>query len=227
MTPSLKEQLYSQMPEEIRDNLKQLIANPSEKIEQMMERIQKKNALVKSNFLKLIMIEKKITEELRTEILTRFLSDKEAGIREKAVLFLEAENVQESIGELERLFQDPDQDVRSKALWAVAKFTRDKELTEKIQQELSQATSENARVMLAAALYIIDNTRNSPEMLFLKDYYLTHYYDLEKEQSKVDLKGEYGESAQIIGLILWKAGIELFALGSLEAYDLTWLIEKD
>ncbi|MBD3190451.1 MAG: hypothetical protein GF308_07395 [Candidatus Heimdallarchaeota archaeon] len=223
----MKEQLYSQLPEEIRNNVKQLIANPSEKLDQVMERIQERNALVKSDFLKVIMIEKKITEELRAEILTRFLSDKEAGIREKAVLFLEAENIQESIGELQRLFQDPDQDVRSKALWVVAKFTRDKELTEKIQQELSQAPSDSARVMLAAALYLIDNTRNSPEMQFLKDYYLTHYYDLEKDQLKVDLTGEYEESTQIIGLILWKAGIELFALGSLEAYDLTWLIEKD
>ncbi|MBN1330506.1 MAG: hypothetical protein JXA54_13610 [Candidatus Heimdallarchaeota archaeon] len=84
-----------------------------------------------------------------------------------------------------------------------------------------------ARIFLAGALYQLNSSRNSQEMLFLSDYYLQHYYDQEFDELRVDLSGDYGRSATVLGLLLWEVGYEYFALNDLATYNIEWLIAKD
>ncbi len=124
------------------------------------------------------------------------------------------------------LVENDDVVVRAKACWALATFTNEVTFNQ-IKHELISTESDLARIYLAGALYQLDSSQNSLEMLFLSEYYLQHYYDITKEELLIDITDVLGRSAIIIGLILWKAGYEFFSVNDLAAYKVEWLIQKE
>ena len=168
-----------------------------------------------------------LSNERRVAFLRNFLKHEDSLLREKAIQFLEPYLKDKLVPLVESLIADPENKVRVRVYWVLAKYTENDELTLKIIDELDFKLEDNEQIFLAAALYQCDNSPASIEMRFLSDFYHKHYFDSVTNELKVSLTGKHGYAAQIIGLILWEAGIKLVRVGSLEAYDLLWLIDKD
>ncbi len=126
---------------------------------------------------------------------------------------------------IEKYLTDVEEETRAKAIWALTKFSVGITF-EQVREELISAKKDRTRIFLAGALYLLNSSYQSREMIFLSKYYLQHYFDVEKEELKVDFTGDYGRSAIVIGLILWDVGYEIFATNTLDFYGLNWLIEK-
>jgi len=157
--------------------------------------------------------------------LKRFLTHEEPLLREKAVQFLEPFLKEKLVPLVKPLRNDPSLAVQSRVLWVLAKYTREKELTEQIMDALNKVVEDTEQIFLAAALYLIDNSPQSREMLFVKDFFCKHFFDCKTNTLKVLITGSEGYAAQLIGMILGEAGIPLFETGSLEVYNLLWLIK--
>ncbi|MGC9778108.1 MAG: hypothetical protein HZR80_02580 [Candidatus Heimdallarchaeota archaeon] len=124
------------------------------------------------------------------------------------------------------LINEKNDETKAKAYWALATFT--KEITlDQIKIELLSTESDLARIFLAGALFQLDSSFDSLEMKFLSEYYLTYYYDIDKEELKIDFTDVFGRSAQVIGLILWSVGYEYFATNDLATYGIDWLVQKE
>ncbi|HUU78655.1 MAG TPA: hypothetical protein VMX55_09925 [candidate division Zixibacteria bacterium] len=167
-----------------------------------------------------------LSNERRVAFLRNFLRHEDPLLREKAIQFLEPYLKDKLVPLVESLISDPEDKVRVRVYWVLAKYTENDELTLKIIDEFNFQLEDNEQIFLAAALYQCNNSPTSIEMRFLSDFYHKHYFDLVTNELKVSLTGKRGYAAQIIGLILWEAGIKLIRVGSLEAYDLRWLIDK-
>ena len=167
-----------------------------------------------------------LTNERKIIFLRRLLKHQDPLLKEKAIQFLEPFLKGKVVPLVEPLVSDPAHPVRVKVLWVLAKYTNNDELTLKIIDELKFQLEDNEQIFLAAALFQCNNSPASIEMRFLSDYYQQHYFDSLTNELKVSLTGKRGYAAQIIGLILWEAGIELVKVGSLEMYDMHWLIDK-
>ncbi|MHA1188540.1 MAG: hypothetical protein ACTSXA_14700 [Candidatus Heimdallarchaeota archaeon] len=167
-----------------------------------------------------------LSNDRKIIFLRHLLTHQEPLLREKAIVYLEP-LLKEKIAPLvEPLIADSVQPVRVRVYWVLAKYTENDELTLKIIDELNFQLEDNEQIFLAAALYQCNNSPASIEMRFLNDFYHQHYFDSLTNELKVSLTGKHGYAAQIIGLILWEAGIELVKVGSLEMYDMLWLIDK-
>lgn len=167
-----------------------------------------------------------LTNERRIIFLRNLLKHQDPLLREKAVQFLEPYLKDKLVPLVESLIADPENKIRVRVYWVLAKYTENDELTLKIIDELNFQLEDNEQIFLAAALFQCNNSPASIEMRFLSDFYHQHYFDSLTNDLKISLTGKRGYAAQIIGLILWEAGIELVKVGSLEAYDMLWLIEK-
>lgn len=168
-----------------------------------------------------------LTDQKRIIFLQYFLIHSDEVLREKAIAYLEPYLKAELVPLVEPLLEDDFHNVRVRVYWVLAKYSDFPDLLEMILLDFNIATEDNELILLAAALYLLNNDPTSYGMRFLKEYYLEHYFDLEKNELKVSLTGYHGYPAQIIGLILWEAGIKLYKRGSLEQYNLRWLISKD
>ncbi|MBN1329111.1 MAG: HEAT repeat domain-containing protein [Candidatus Heimdallarchaeota archaeon] len=170
---------------------------------------------------------KKFPKANQIALFTQLLSHEDVGLREKAIQYLEPLIKSALVPLVEPLRKDPSLTVRAMVLWVLAKYSAiEGDLLDQILEELPHVTTDNDQIYLAAALFQLNSSANSREMTILKDYYFKHYFDPQTNQLKVSLTGKHGYAAQIIGLILWEAGIQLIQIGSLKMYDLLWFIEK-
>lgn len=167
-----------------------------------------------------------LTNERKIIFLRQLITHQEPLLREKAIVYLEPLLKEKIVPFVKPLISDSVLPVRVRVLWVLAKYTENDELTLKIIDELNFHLEDNEQIFLAAALFQCNNSPASIEMRFLSDFYHQHYFDSLTKDLKVSLTGKRGYAAQIIGLILWEAGIELFKVGSLEVYDMLWLIDK-
>ena len=169
----------------------------------------------------------KIAQEIKISFCKKMLLHSEPFLREKAIMYLEALLKVDCISSILPLKTDEASSVRIRVLWVLAKYIEgDEDLTQQIIDELKPTILDSGQILLAAALYQRNSNPASLEMRYLKDFYLKYYYDFEKQALKRNLTGEHGQATQIIGLILWEAGIRIFAIDSLEMYNSQWLIEK-
>ncbi len=169
----------------------------------------------------------RLSDTKRIAFLQALLTHIDALLREKAIQFLEPYLKEKLVPLVTPLITDDSHNVRVRVYWVLEKYTTYADLLELILLDFKLATEDNELIFLAAALYLLNNSPDSYQMQFLKKFYIEHYFDPEKNDLKVSLTGVHGYPAQIIGLILWEAGIELFAVGSLKMYDMLWLIEKE
>jgi len=124
--------------------------------------------------------------------------------------------------------QAQEEELRARALWALARYARTSVSFEQIKKELQKAKNDGSRILLAAALYQLNSSPTSQEMRFLAEYYTTHYYDEVRDELIVDITCDFGLSAAVLGFILWEVGYKFFAMDDdLAAYDLDWLTEKN
>ena len=170
---------------------------------------------------------KKFPKANQIALFTQLLSHEDTGLREKAIQYLEPYIKGSLVPLVEPLRKDSSLTVRAMVLWVLAKYSAEEgDLLAQILEELPRATTDNDQIYLAAALYQLNSSATSREMTALKEFYFKHYFDPQTNQLKVSLTGKHGYAAQIIGLILWEAGIQLIHIGSLKMYDLLWFIEK-
>lgn len=180
-----------------------------------------------NTLLDFLIAKKKVSEDVKISISQKLLSHHESFLREKSILYLESFQQKESVQYISPLIIDLSPCVRARVFWVLAKHSEDDaNLTQQIFDDLTINAEDTDQVILAGALYLRNNSPSSIEMRFLRDFYLENYYDTITQKLKVNITGKLGFAAQGIGLILWEAGIEIFAIDSLEILDMNWLIEK-
>jgi hypothetical protein len=104
-----------------------------------------------------------------------------------------------------------------------------KELREDILTELSHTQKDDrSRVLLGAALFQLNNAKESQEMQALESFFREEYYDSQENSYYEEvLLGKYGLSAELLAAILWEAGIEIITNTLLKDHDLQWLLSKE
>lgn len=164
------------------------------------------------------------------QIYRSFLSDDDANIRYHVAIYLGIFGAKEAVPQLNKLMDDDQEFVQAASLWSLAKITKNQqELREDIQTELLQAHQDDwSRVLLGAALYQLNDAKNSQEMQALESFFREEYYDSQEEHYYEEvLLGKYGLSAELIAAILWEAGIKIITNTLLKDHDLQWLLSKE
>lgn len=222
----LRKKIQETFTEEISQKIFQLEFADESFVELLHELIPSLSADDLNLVLEFVVEDEGWSSEKKILFLQELLSNQDPAISEKAIIYLELYIGEKSAPLIEHLVTNQSHGVRARVFWVLAKYYSERELTLEIIDELKIASEDNEQIFLAAALYQRNNSVSSLEMRFLKDYYIQYFYDTSKEELKVSLVGKQGLAAKVIGLILWEAGIELFATGSLQSENMLWLIEK-
>ena len=155
---------------------------------------------------------KLLPKERFIELATTFLGDENETIQWHSLLFLGYYNSSTiKATTISPFLSSPAELVRAAAYWLLAKLHPKTISSTDIFKDLTTACqSDRSRILLGAALFLLDSSPNSLEMTYLKKYFLTEYWDTEANsyQSTI-LHSKYGSSAKILAVILWNAGIQI------------------
>jgi hypothetical protein len=224
----LQKKLQETIPEEIYQQILLIEESSLEEFEEFYRDTLRSLTTTQLNtFLDFLIAKKKIQKEIKISFLHKLLSHEALFLREKVILYLEALQQKDCIPTILSLRSDVNISIRAQVYWILAKHTMgDEDLTPQIIEDLKTAEQDNDQILLAAALFQRNDSPSSFEMRFLKEFYLGNYFDSINQVLKISLTGEHGHAAQTIGLILWEASIKIYAIDSLETYNLQWLVEK-
>ncbi|MGC9778980.1 MAG: hypothetical protein HZR80_07035 [Candidatus Heimdallarchaeota archaeon] len=165
--------------------------------------------------------------ELFIDLATAFLGDLDETIQWHCLLFLGYYNSSTTKAKsISPFLSSPTELVRAAAYWLLARLHPKTISAANVFKELTTAfESDRSRILLGAALFLLDSSPTSPVMDYLKKYFLTEYWDTEENsyQSTI-LHSKYGSSAKILAVILWFAGIQIVTNSLFDSLELHWLI---
>jgi len=116
--------------------------------------------------------------------------------------------------------------VRAAAYWTLAKLRPKALPAASVYDELTSAQEfDRSRILLSAALYLLDSSPKSLGMQYLQKFFLTEYWDSETNNYRdTAILGKYGPSAEILAEILWRSGIKLVSSSVIDDLGLNWLL---
>ncbi len=161
----------------------------------------------------------------KREIFKPFIDEEFESLKYHMVLFSGLYHITENISKLQDLgMNHPNELVRCAAIWSRAKLGDHKDLFERIKVESPNVEEDESISLLAASLYLINNNKNSQEMLFLKDYFLDNFYDEGKKQFYDLILHNVDFSSELIAYLLWQIGYKYKTIDDWRSLDLDWLI---
>lgn len=178
----------------------------------------------------LILIHDMDTISLKTKqkVFIDFINDSYCDIRYHMVLFAGLYHIKESIPILLELSAtDTNALVRSTIFWSLVKFNIQEGLLEKISHELQEPKDDLSLSFLAASLYLLNNKKDSAEMLLLKDFFLKNFFNKKKHQFTEAVQQSIDFSPEFISHLLWKAGYDFPRIATWQILELDWLISKE
>ncbi len=168
-----------------------------------------------------------LPKETFTILASAFLTDLDETIQWHCLLFLGYyESTSTTISTLTPFLSSPCELVRAATSWTLAKLHPDTLSATTVYEELTTTSdSDRSRILLGAALYLLDSSPTSFGMQYLKKYFLTEYWDIENNNYySTVLLGKYGLSAEILAEILWISGVKIVSSTSLDSLELNWLL---
>ncbi len=165
-----------------------------------------------------------ITLEVRKKIFSKFISDSNKNIQFHMVLFSGMYNIEASVPNLQLIRKNSDDLIQCTALWALTKFGHHEGLINQIIEKLTMVKDDRAITLLAASLYLLNNDKNSYEMLLLKDYFLNNFFDEERHCLNEITAQSIDFSPHFMGYLLWQVGYKFITIIDWNLLNLNWLI---
>jgi len=215
------------LPRELYINIERITKGNSKVVESIINQIKTIQDDKNRMFALLFIFElDDINVDIKKKIFSEFLSDTNNNIQFHMILFAGIYYIEESLSTLHTIKTTSENLILCTTIWSLAKLGRYEGLTNQIAEQLSTLEDDRALTLVASALYLICNDKNSREILLLKDYFLKNFYD-EKKQCLFDVVAQSVDfSPEFIGYLLWQSGHEYITISNWSTLDLDWLISK-
>ncbi len=172
-----------------------------------------------------------LTPKFFTKTYQYFLDDPSELVQWHCILYLGLYSGKGEIDscQLNKFLKSSNGLVRAATCWTLTKLGSKALTCSFIQAELLEANNDDrVRMLLGAALYLLDPSPTSQGILFIRNYFYSHYYNQDEGNYYSDiLLGDFGSSAELFAKLLWDAGITIVNSDILSEADLWWLVSKE